>query len=176
MDKPLEINLSSASDVKAFRIPPVEEGEGFYCSSWRKEDCLFYGTQNMVDQEGKYLLCKLSKSDGSLFSSFPILSPSHIEKAIDSSRYFRVTLENPETGQTAFLGLGFHRREDSFDFNMTVQDYFKRKSRKVEEVKEEDLGLEMGDGKIHVSLKGIRESKKTKKEKKKVTSFFAPPK
>ena len=66
---------------------------------------------------------------------------------LDSSRYFVIKIVDP-TGRHAFIGMGFTDRGDSFDFNVTLQDHFKRE--KVEEKVEPasaplDLGFKAGE-------------------------------
>lgn len=43
-----------------------------------------------------------------------------IEPVTDSSRYFVIRLQN-DNGQTAFVGMGFADRGDSFDLNVALQ-------------------------------------------------------
>ena len=48
-----------------------------------------------------------------------------MESVTDSSRYFVIRICD-DNGRTAFIGIGFADRGDSFDFNVTLQDHFKR--------------------------------------------------
>lgn len=71
------------------------------------------------------------------------------EAVSDSSRYFVVRLRN-DNGQTAFVGVGFADRSDSFDLNVAVQDHFKGLERDTQLAKEAssrpklDLGFKDG--------------------------------
>lgn len=63
------------------------------------------------------------------------------------------------TGRTAFIGLGFVDRSDSFDFNVALQDHFKWLKKSEEIVKEElepkkDLDLRFKEGEtIKINMK-----------------------
>ena len=48
-----------------------------------------------------------------------------IEPVIDSSRYFALNIKDPNTGRTAWIGMGFQERNDSFDFNASLQDHYR---------------------------------------------------
>lgn len=63
---------------------------------------------------------------GELFAACPIDSyPSTaVENVSDSARYFVLRIKD-ESGRTAFIGIGFVDRSDSFDFNVALQDHFK---------------------------------------------------
>jgi adaptin ear-binding coat-associated protein 1/2 len=66
------------------------------------------------------------KTSGELFAACPVdkyPSPA-VENVSDSARYFVIMLKD-ETSRTAFVGIGFVDRSDSFDFNVALQDFFK---------------------------------------------------
>lgn len=67
------------------------------------------------------------KSTGQFFGQCPIekYPGPAIETVSDSSRYFVLRLVNDETGRTAYVGVGFVDRSDSFDLNVALQDHFK---------------------------------------------------
>ena len=46
-----------------------------------------------------------------------------VEAVTDSSRYFVIKIVD-EGGRSAFIGMGFSDRADSFDLNVTLQDHF----------------------------------------------------
>jgi len=62
-------------------------------------------------------------------------------------------------GRTAFIGLGFVDRSDSFDFNVALQDHFKWLKKSEEIVKEQqepkkDLDLRFKEGEtIKINMK-----------------------
>lgn len=58
---------------------------------------------------------------GALFAAAPYTSPSIVESVLDSSRFFAVTVRDPQ-GRKAVLGLGFEERSDSFDFGVALQE------------------------------------------------------
>ena len=66
------------------------------------------------------------KNQGELFAACPVdayPSPA-VESVTDSARYFVLRIKD-ESGRSAFIGLGFTDRSDSFDFNVALQDHFK---------------------------------------------------
>ncbi|VDN26690.1 unnamed protein product [Gongylonema pulchrum] len=75
---------------------------------------------------GKKLELRLEdRASGQLFAKCPVdeYPGISIEPVVDSSRYFVVRLKN-DNGQTAFIGMGFADRSDSFDLNVALQEHF----------------------------------------------------
>lgn len=42
---------------------------------------------------------------------------------VDSSRYFALRIQDPNTGREAFIGIGFRERLDATNFRMSMEDY-----------------------------------------------------
>lgn len=63
---------------------------------------------------------------GELFAACPVdVYPSPaVESVTDSARYFVINIKDG-SGRTAFIGIGFVDRSDSFDFNVALQDHFR---------------------------------------------------
>ena len=61
------------------------------------------------------------RNNGQLFAESPITEypTKDIESVNDSSRYFVLRIQNQ--GRSAFIGVGFADRGDSFDFNVALQ-------------------------------------------------------
>ncbi|XP_034145010.1 adaptin ear-binding coat-associated protein 1 isoform X2 [Esox lucius] len=80
-----------------------------------------------VTARGKVAFIKLEdKISGELFAQAPVdeYPGIAIETVSDSSRYFVLRIQD-ESGRSAFIGIGFGDRGDSFDFNVALQDHFK---------------------------------------------------
>lgn len=77
--------------------------------------------------KGKECTIKIEdKASGQLFAQCPIdkYPGLAIEAVSDSSRYFVLKIVN-DNGQSAFIGIGFADRGDSFDVNVALSDHFK---------------------------------------------------
>lgn len=116
--------------------------------------------------KGDILIIKLMDSNsGAIFAACPIAPnipiDKVVERTVDSSRYFVLTLSD-KSGRKAHLGMGFDDRNDAFDFNATIQDFKRQKETPQEVIKPvvkiqaaSDLSLKEGQ-KITVNLKPLR--------------------
>lgn len=58
---------------------------------------------------------------GALFAAAPYTASAIVEPVLDSSRFFAVTVRDPQ-GRKAILGVGFEDRSDAFDFGVALQE------------------------------------------------------
>lgn len=112
--------------------------------------------------KGTQLVIKLEdKNTGQLYANCPVEAypgPA-IESVADSSRYFVLRVMD-DSGRTAFIGVGFGDRSDSFDLNVALQDHFKWVKNQEEIEKEKvdgpkaqlDLGFKEGET-IKINMK-----------------------
>lgn len=128
-----------------------------------------------VIAKGQQCIIKLEdKSSGELFAQCPVekYPGVDVEAVSDSSRYFVIKIVS-ETGRSAFIGIGFADRGDSFDLNVALQDHFKT----IEKEKEAQLTSEDAGPKLDLKFKegetikvNLNISKKTSTSRPKVKS------
>lgn len=111
--------------------------------------------------QGDAIAIKLEdKITGELFAKCPIdqYPGIAVEPVTDSSRYFVLRIQN-DNGRSAFIGVGFLDRSDSFDLNVALQDHFKwLKNRdqieKEKETPKQELDLRFKEGEtIKINMK-----------------------
>ncbi|XP_014770766.1 adaptin ear-binding coat-associated protein 1 isoform X2 [Octopus bimaculoides] len=113
------------NEVFVFRIPPRSSNRGYRASDW-KLDAPDWTGRLRVTYKGKELTLKLEdKVSGEEFAKCPVdaYPGVAIEPVMDSSRYFVIRIKEAE--RSAFIGIGFTDRSDSFDLNVALQDHFK---------------------------------------------------
>ncbi len=84
------------------------------------------GRLRIVAVDNKLNLKLEDKNTGELFAACPVdeFPSAAIENVSDSARYFVIRIKD-DSGRSAFIGIGFVDRSDSFDFNVAIQDHFK---------------------------------------------------
>lgn len=100
------------------------------------------------------------KITGELFAECPIeqYPGLAVEPVTDSSRYFVLRIQD-NNGRSAFIGVGFLDRSDSFDLNVALQDHFKwlKNRDQIEKEKEQpkqELDLRFKEGEtIKINMK-----------------------
>ncbi|KAI1301789.1 Adaptin ear-binding coat-associated protein 1 [Halotydeus destructor] len=169
-------------DVFIYKIPPRTSNRGYRASDWKLDEPDWTGRMRIVAVGKKCIIKIEDKSSGQLFAQCPIDKyPSvSLEAVSDSSRYFVLKIVN-DNGQSAFIGIGFADRGDSFDVNVALQDHFKW----VEKQDEIDKGISQEDPnvpKLDLKFKegqtikvNLNLGKKTSRPKPKGTSGILPP-
>jgi len=123
---PYTSNTADYTTFLVYKIPPLTANEGHRANNWGDLACpLWKGRLRIIENSKGAALHFEDAQTGELFAraEYDPLRPS-VEAVLDSSRYFVVRVE--DTGKKAYIGLGFAERTDSFDFNVTLQDYTKR--------------------------------------------------
>ncbi|KAL5529489.1 hypothetical protein ACEPAG_5474 [Sanghuangporus baumii] len=121
----VESILFICREVSVYKIPPLKANEGHRAQDWGDlASPLWKGRLRIVEKSNVMLLFE-DATTGELFAKTPYdpQKPS-VEAVLDSSRYFVIRLE--DEGKKAYIGMGFAERTDSFDFNVSLQDYTKR--------------------------------------------------
>jgi len=114
------------NEVFVYRIPPRTTNRGYRAADWNLGSPDWTGRMRLVSK-GKECVMRLEdKSSGESFAKCPIAAYPGValEAVTDSSRYFVVKILD-DAGRSAFIGLGFGDRSDSFDLNVALQDHFK---------------------------------------------------
>ncbi|CAG5012601.1 unnamed protein product [Parnassius apollo] len=145
------------NEVFVFKIPPRPSNRGYRAADWNLQEPQWTGRMRLV-AKGDELIMKLEdKASGELFAKCPIdkYPGVALEAVTDSSRYFVVRIQD-DNGRTAYIGLGFGDRSDSFDLNVALQDHFKwlKKEQEGEQTQQQNLDLGFKDGEtIKINMK-----------------------
>jgi len=163
-----ERTLLIKHDVCVYRIPPQTKAVGWKATDWNLENPDWKGKMRMVSMgPGAKILLEEKATDGKIYAVCPIETYPGlaIQSVADSSRYFVIKVM--EGGKTAYLGLGFSDRADSFDVNTTLHDHFKgiKVEAKLEQEAEEphvplDLAFKQGETiKVNINIPSKKRTK-----------------
>ncbi|CAK9828281.1 NECAP-like protein CG9132 [Anthophora retusa] len=148
------------SEVFVFKIPPRSTNRGYRAADWNLQEPTWTGRMRLVSQGNSITIKLEDKFTGELFAKCPIEQYPGIavEPVTDSSRYFVLRIQD-DYGRSAFIGVGFLDRSDSFDLNVALQDHFKwlRNQEQIEKEKDEpkqELDLRFKEGEtIKINMK-----------------------
>jgi len=127
------------NEVFVYKIGPRQSAKGFRAADWNLTAPDWTGRMRLM-QKAKTVKLKLEdKGSGELFAACPIdaYPGPAVESVTDSSRYFVIKIVD-EGGRSAYIGMGFADRSDSFDLNVALQDHFKALKKEDEISKEEE--------------------------------------
>lgn len=134
-------------EVFVFNIPPRASNRGYRAADWNLAEPSWTGRLRLVVKANECSIKLEDKASGELFAKCPIETYPGvaIESVSDSSRYFVLRIQD-DTGRTAFIGIGFGDRSDSFDLNVSLQDHFKwlKKEKQMSEEPNEGPSLDLG--------------------------------
>lgn len=169
------------NEVFVYKIPPRQSARGYRAADWNLSVPDWTGRMRVMEKAKKVKLKLEDRGSNELFAACPVdqYPGPAIEAVTDSSRYFVIRIAE-EGGRTAFIGIGFSDRSDSFDLNVALQDYFKGVTRDDAILKEDtsskpqlDLAFKAGQT-IKVNI-NIPKSEKAKSRPKTGGGFLPPP-
>ena len=144
-------------DAHVFKLPPRPTSGGWRGADWRDE--VWQGTVKVVERDEMTLVLLVDKVSGDIFAVCPIKDGA-VDRCVDSSRYFVLKIEN-DNGRHMFVGVAFNERNDSFDFNTSLEDAKRERAaakapiqNKLPNLPEKDYSIKEGE-KIHVKIKNI---------------------
>ena len=99
----------------------------FRAQDWNLDVPDWTGRMKIVSVGPKAVLKLEDRDSGKLYAQCPVdaFPSSAIEPVLDSSRFFAIRITDETGARSAFVGLGFRDRADSFDMNVALQDHFK---------------------------------------------------
>jgi hypothetical protein len=126
--------LFIAPKVHVYQIPPATSTKGYQASSWTANNNkmqIFTARIRIVetsipperdsdDEKVSTTILLEDSKTGDLFAAAPYTSERAVEQALDSSRFFAITVVGE--GRKAVLGMGFEERSEAFDFSIALQD------------------------------------------------------
>jgi len=177
----IERCLLVKQEVFVYKIPPRQSARGYRAADWSLTSPDWTGRLRIMEANKKVRLKLEDKGSGELFAACPVdaYPGAAVEAVTDSSRYFVIKIVD-EGGRSAFIGMGFSDRADSFDLNVTLQDHFQgvKKEEKISQESHEpqpqlDLAFKEGQT-IKVNI-NIPKGDKVKTAKTRTVGGILPP-
>ncbi|CCA67120.1 hypothetical protein PIIN_00954 [Serendipita indica DSM 11827] len=125
----------------------------YIAAEWGLENPLWKGRLRILEKASTGVTIVLEDGQtGAPFARAPYTDDgATVHPVLDSSRYFVLRVQDPATGNKAYIGIGFTDRSGSFDFNVALQDYTKRKNAPAK--LEEEAKVQASTPKVDYSLK-----------------------
>jgi len=128
-DDEVESVLFVQREMSVYRVPPLESMDGYKAAEWGLENPLWKGRLRVLEKASSGVTIVLEDGQtGAPFARAPYTDDQAVQPVLDSSRYFVLRVQDLNTGSKAHIGIGFTDRAESFDFNVALQDYTKRKN------------------------------------------------
>ncbi|KXS18481.1 adaptin ear-binding coat-associated protein 1 NECAP-1 [Gonapodya prolifera JEL478] len=135
MSADVESVLTVIRQAQVYKLPPRTTAKGYRAADWDPQH-LWQGRVKIFTIGESCFINLEDGTTGQLFAQCPYVPGTNsVEPVTDSSRYFVVKVVDQTTKQHAFIGLGFQERSDSFDFNVVLQDFERRKRQEAEALK-----------------------------------------
>ncbi|KAJ4379717.1 hypothetical protein N0V86_004899 [Didymella sp. IMI 355093] len=171
--------LFIAPKAHVYQIPPATSTKGYQASSWTANNNkmqIFTARIRIVetsipperddaDEKVSTTILLEDSKTGDLFAAAPYTSERAVEQALDSSRFFAITVVGE--GRKAVLGMGFEERSEAFDFSIALQDARKAlgfepkpanpgaKPKQTQDEVKRDFSLKEGET-ISINLGGLK--------------------
>ncbi|KAK7415293.1 hypothetical protein QQZ08_012391 [Neonectria magnoliae] len=124
--------LFVANAVHVYNIPPLASTKGHNAAGWTADPKRHIFTARLrivetayespaADAKLKVDAVLEDSSTGQLFAAAPYTAPAVVEPVLDSSRFFALTVRDPQ-GRRATLGIGFEERSEAFDLSIALQE------------------------------------------------------
>ena len=136
----MESTILTKPECLVYKLPPRNSVRGYRAADWGLDKPSWTGRMRVTARDEKVSIKVFTNflnknchnfffqledtTNGQLFAECPITEypTKDIESVNDSSRYFVLRIQNQ--GRSAFIGIGFRDRGDSFDFNVALQVFF----------------------------------------------------
>lgn len=144
-DDAIQRVLFVANAVHVYNIPPLTSTKGYTAAGWTADAQrhIFTARLRIVETayespnaQGQLKVDAVLEdpSTGALFAAAPYTSSAIVEPVLDSSRFFALTVKDPQ-GRKAVLGIGFEERSEAFDLSIALQEARKALGWEVEQNK-----------------------------------------
>jgi hypothetical protein len=171
--------LYLAPKVHVYQIPPATTTKGYQAWTANNNSAQIFTARLRIletsipsddqsstdDEKVTTTLLLEDPKTGDLFAAAPYTSERTVEQALDSSRFFAITVVGE--GRKAILGMGFEERSEAFDFSIALQDARRvlgfeaapaapsSKAKRIEEEPKRDFSLKEGET-ISINLGGLK--------------------
>jgi len=125
-----EVLLWTCQEMYVYQIPPLKNESGHRANDWDVNKWLWSGKLSVFSIGNVVQVRLTDPTSGALFAMCPVNEPGSkaIDPVVDSSRYFVLRIDDGK-GRHAFIGMGFRDRDDSYNFNATLQDHWRAAAR-----------------------------------------------
>ncbi|KAK3955446.1 hypothetical protein QBC32DRAFT_38957 [Pseudoneurospora amorphoporcata] len=190
------------SSVHIYQIPPMRSTKGHMAADWTADPKahIFTGRVRIIEtsippqtpekmQEKDTVKVDIVLEDpatNDLIAAAPYTTQAVVEAAIDSSRFFALRVQDPNTGKKAMLGIGFEERSEAFDFGVALQEAQKslgliegvapliKSTKKHEAEEKKDYSLKDGET-ITVNLSGTKFGRRSRQDRPLSTDLGSDP-
>lgn len=114
-----ERQLCCVPNVNVFKIPPLNQAEGYRCTGWEGNQ-LWSGRLRVLVKGQNARIVLDDANTLQVFAECPLNDEHAVDRVLDSSRYFVLRVVNGT--RHAFIGMGMKERNEAFDFNVSIDE------------------------------------------------------